>query len=270
MVCASIVRRAVATVVAEAVIDTTHHHHIMLNHIQPENILFLDIETVPQYSDFHQLDETTQHLWEQKTVSICKDGQTPADVYGRAGIYAEFGKIVCISVGLIRQLPDGQPECRLKSCFGDDEAKLLKEFSEIVTRFGHQHNMQLCAHNGKEFDFPYIARRMLINGIELPAVLDIAGKKPWEVSFLDTMDLWRFGDYKCYTSLKVLTHIFGIPSPKDDIDGSQVAGVYWQERDLPRIVRYCEKDVLAIAQLLLRYKGMKLVLPENVSSSTKF
>jgi DNA polymerase elongation subunit (family B) len=242
----------------------------MLNHIQPENILFLDIETVPQCSDFHQLDETSQHLWELKATSFCKDGQTPADVYGRAGIYAEFGKIVCISVGFIFQQPAGnQPAFRLKSCFSDDEPKLLSEFSEIVTRFGQQHNMLLCAHNGKEFDFPYIARRMLVNGITLPAILDIAGKKPWEVSFLDTMELWRFGDYKSYTSLKLLTHIFNIPSPKDDIDGSQVAGVYWQEKDLPRIVRYCEKDVLAIAQLLLRYKGMKLVPQEKVSSTTQ-
>ena len=242
----------------------------MLNHIQLEDILFLDIETVPQCPDFHHLDEPTQHLWEQKAASLCKDEQTPADVYRRAGIYAEFGKIVCISAGFIYQLPGSQLAFRLKSCFSDNESTLLKEFSEVVTRFGYQHNTQLCAHNGKEFDFPYIARRMLVNGISLPSILDIGGKKPWEVCFLDTMDLWRFGDYKCYTSLKVLTHIFGIPSPKDDIDGSQVAGVYWQEKDLPRIVRYCEKDVLAIAQLLLRYKGMKLIDVENVSSTTKF
>jgi DNA polymerase elongation subunit (family B) len=241
----------------------------MLNHVQVENVLFLDIETVPQYPDFHQLDETTQHLWEQKMASSCKDGQTPADVYERAGIYAEFGKIICISAGYIYHLPDRQPAFRLKSCFSDDEPSLLREFSEIIARFGHRRRMMLCAHNGKEFDFPYMARRMLINGIELPPILDVAGKKPWDVSFLDTMELWRFGDYKSYTSLKVLTHIFGIPSPKDDIDGSQVAGVYWQEKNLPRIVRYCEKDVLAIAQLLLRYKGMQPILPENVSSTTK-
>jgi len=243
----------------------------MLNHINIENILFLDIETVPQCSDFQQLDEKTQQLWEQKSASLCKDGQTPDSIYERAGIYAEFGKIVCISVGFVHRVDGGQLAFRLKSCFGDDETELLKEFSEVINRFGIQHsNMFLCAHNGKEFDFPYIARRMLIHGIDLPALLDVAGKKPWEVSFLDTMELWRFGDYKNYTSLKLLTHIFGIPSPKDDIDGSQVAGVYWQEKNLPRIVRYCEKDVLAIAQLLLRYKGLKLIESENVSSGTKF
>jgi len=242
----------------------------MLNHINIENILFLDIETVPQYPDFQQLDEITQQLWEQKSASLCKDGQTPDGIYERAGIYAEFGKIICISVGFVHYTADKQLAFRLKSCFGDDEPELLKEFSEVINRFAMQRsNMFLCAHNGREFDFPYIARRMLINGIDLPALLDVAGKKPWELSFLDTMELWRFGDYKNYTSLKLLTHVFGIPSPKDDIDGSQVANVYWKEENLPRIVRYCEKDVLAIAQLLLRYKGLKLILPENISSGTK-
>ena len=242
----------------------------MLDHIKIEDILFLDIETVPQCPDFQRIDETTQYLWEQKAAPMCKDGQTPGTVYERAGIYAEFGKIVCISVGFVYDLADRQLAFRLKSCFSDDEPELLRNFSEVINLFRKQHfNMMLCAHNGKEFDFPYIARRMLINGIALPAVLDSAGKKPWEVSFLDTMELWRFGDYKNYTSLKLLTHIFGIPSPKDDLDGSQVASVYWQDKDLPRIVRYCEKDVLAIAQLLLRYKGMKMISPDNVNSMTK-
>jgi len=243
----------------------------MLDHIKIEDVLFLDIETVPQCPDFQILDETTQQLWVQKATPMCKEGQTPESIYERAGIYAEFGKIVCISAGFVYYLADRQPAFRLKSCFSDDEPDLLRNFSEVLNLFRKQHfNMMLCAHNGKEFDFPYIARRMLINGIALPAVLDIAGKKPWEVSFLDTMELWRFGDYKNYTSLKLLTHIFGIPSPKDDIDGSQVASVYWQDKDLPRIVRYCEKDVLAIAQLLLRYKGMSLIASENVSSITNF
>jgi len=243
----------------------------MLNHIQIENVLFLDIETVPQFSDFSLLDETTRHLWEQKASPMCKDGQTPDDIYQKAGIYAEFGKIVCISAGFAYYTHGGKLAFRLKSCFGNDETALLKEFSEAINRFATQHlKMFLCAHNGKEFDFPYIARRMLINGVALPAPLDVAGKKPWETPFLDTMELWRFGDYKNYTSLKLLTHVFNIPSPKDDIDGSQVADVYWQEKDLLRIVRYCEKDVLAVAQLLLRYKGMKLIETENVSSTTAF
>jgi hypothetical protein len=129
-------------------------------------------------------------------------------------------------------------------------------------------NLQLCAHNGKEFDFPYIARRMLINGIKLPTILDVAGKKPWEVMFLDTLELWKFGDYKNYTSLNLLTHIFNIPTPKDDIDGSMVADVYWKDKDLQRIVTYCEKDVLAVVQLLLKYKGEELIKTENIESAT--
>jgi len=243
----------------------------MLDRLKFDDVLFLDIETVPQCLDFHQLDETTKRLWEHKSATLRKDGQTPDGVYERAGIYAEFGKIICISVGFAYYLSGGQLAFRIKSCFGDDESQLLLEFSEILNRFAAQHsNMQLCAHNGKEFDFPYIARRMLINGIRLPAQLDTAGKKPWEVPFIDTMELWRFGDYKSYTSLNLLTHIFDIPSPKDDIDGSQVASVYWHEKNLPRIARYCEKDVLSVAQLLLRYKGMKLIEPDNVNSITGF
>jgi len=243
----------------------------MLDNLNLEDVLFLDIETVPQCSDFHQLDETSKSLWEHKALPMCKDEQTPETIYQRAGIYAEFGKIVCISLGFAYHLPDGQLAFRLKSSFNDDESLLLKDFSDTFNRFDKQHfNTQLCAHNGKEFDFPYIARRMLINGIKLPHILDVAGKKPWETPFIDTMELWRFGDYKSYTSLKLLAHILKIPSPKDDIDGSQVASVYWEEKNLHRIVRYCEKDVLAIAQLLLKYKGMELIAAENVSTATEF
>ena len=243
----------------------------MLNHIKLENILFLDIETAPQHSDLACLDESTKSLWEHKCSTLCKDGQTPESIYEKAGIYAEFGKIICISVGFLHRLPDGKWECRLKSCFDDDEQKLLRDFSGILGRFSkHRYNTMLCAHNGKEFDFPYIARRMLINGLELPSAFEVAGKKPWETPFIDTMELWRFGDYKSYTSLKLLTHIFKIPSPKDDIDGSQVATVYWKEKNLPRIVKYCEKDVLAIVQLLLRYKGLELIAEENICSTTEF
>ena len=241
----------------------------MLDNIKIEDILFLDTETVPQQPDFSHLSDTTQRLWEHKCISLCKEGDTPDSIYQKAGMYAEFGKIICVSVGFAYRLPDGDMAFRVKSCYGDDEKLLLQNFSDTLKRFARQHfNMQLCAHNGKEFDFPYISRRMLINGLALPSALDIAGKKKWETSFIDTMELWRFGDYKNYTSLKLLTHVFNIPSPKDDIDGSQVADVYWNEKDLMRIVRYCEKDVIAIAQLLLRYKGMPLIDSENVSSKT--
>ncbi|MDR0714502.1 MAG: ribonuclease H-like domain-containing protein [Bacteroidales bacterium] len=241
----------------------------MLDHIRLENILFLDIETVPQYPAFEQADETVRQLWEKKAAFLVKDGETPAEIYQQAGIYAEFGKIICISAGFLYP-QGGEWYFRIRSCFSEDEAALLNDFLILLTRFEQQYNIQLCAHNGKEFDFPYIARRILINGLRLPNVLDIAGKKPWEVAFLDTMGLWCFGDRKNATSLKLLAHVFGIPSPKDDIDGSQVADVFWKEKDLARIVRYCEKDVATIAQLLLRYKGLPLIPPDRIASSTVF
>jgi DNA polymerase elongation subunit (family B) len=240
----------------------------MLDKINIDNILFLDIETVPQYSDFEEVPEGFKAFWDKKSTYFRKEEQTASDVYQRAGIYSEFGKIICISVGISKS-KNNQRTCRLKSFFGDDESLLLREFAEMLNKLiTSNSDVQLCAHNGKEFDFPYIARRMLINGIKLPKILDVAGKKPWEVMFLDTLELWKFGDYKHYTSLNLLTHIFNIPTPKDDIDGSMVADVYWKDKDLHRIVTYCEKDVLAVVQLLLKYKGEELIDPENVESAT--
>ena len=228
-----------------------------------ENILFLDIETVPLESDFTLLDPQMQELWEKKSIYIRKEDQSAEDVYQRAGIYAEFGKIVCISAGFVF-VKGGERYFRVKSFYGDDEKLLLIDFGKALTSFCNSPKNQICGHNIKEFDVPYIARRMLINRIPLPEVLQIAGKKPWEVKFLDTLELWKFGDYKHFTSLALLTHIMGIPSPKDDIDGSQVADVYYKEKNLDRIAVYCEKDVLATAQLFLRFKCEELIKPENI------
>jgi len=224
-----------------------------------ENILFIDVETVPQAASYGDLPEAIKALWEKKSMYFRKEGQSAEDVYERAGIWAEFGRIVCISVGFIHSRK-GERVFRVKSFFDDDEKTLLANFSKMLhTFFAKKKNAQLCAHNGKEFDFPYIARRMLINGLALPHMLDVAGSKPWEIPFIDTMELWKFGDYKHFSSLNLLTTIFSIPSPKDDMDGSQVAAVYYNDGDINRIVRYCEKDVLAVAQLLLRYQGEPLL-----------
>ncbi|MFW5781270.1 MAG: 3'-5' exonuclease [Bacteroidota bacterium] len=240
----------------------------MLEDKKPENILFLDIETVPLFSTFDELPEIGRKLWEKKSSNFKERLDNPeliaADVYNRAGIYAEFGKIICISSGFIINR-DGERTFRIKSFAGDNEKKLLEDFAEMLNNISRNNRLtDLCAHNGKEFDFPFIARRMLINGIKLPEMINVAGKKPWEVKFLDTLELWKFGDYKSYTSLELLTHVFEIPSPKDDIDGSMVGEVYWKDKDLPRIITYCEKDVLTVAQLFLRYKGEALIRPENV------
>jgi DNA polymerase elongation subunit (family B) len=236
----------------------------MLDQLRLEEVLFIDIETVPQEQAFEKLDEETKQLWTDKSrYSREKNSITVEESYREAGIYAEFGKIVCISVGYFA-LRMQERVLRVTSFFGHDEFKLLADFSELLeTRTGHPFRL-LCAHNGKEFDFPYICRRMLIHRIKLPAMLDIAGKKPWEVAHLDTMELWKFGDYKHYTSIKVLSKIFGIPTPKDDIDGSQVRSVYYDEGNLDRIELYCKKDVATVARILQCYKGEEPVSDERV------
>ncbi|MBK9405521.1 MAG: 3'-5' exonuclease [Ignavibacteria bacterium] len=237
----------------------------MLDNIDLKNVLVLDIETVPQYSSYDQLDENWQKLWTKKMNNYIKNDVTAADVYDRAGIYSEFGKIICISVGyFVFDKNDNEYSFRLKSFYGDDEKIILNEFSELLNTKYNTDAHLLCGHNSKEFDFPYIARRCLINGLPIPSNLDNSGKKPWEIKHLDTMDLWKFGDYKSYTSLNLLAAVFGINSPKDDIDGSQVWSVYWIDKDLERIKTYCQKDVVTVAQLLLKFKGMELIKEENV------
>lgn len=229
-----------------------------------QNILFLDIETVPQYKCFSDVPEYMQDLWKKKMQAAAKPDDDEENVYQRAGIWAEFGKIICISIGFIYE-KNGKNIFRVKSLYGDDESKILSDFNEVLKKFSakHKKDILLCAHNGKEFDFPYIARRMLINKIPLPNILDVSGKKPWEVPFLDTMELWRFGDYKNYTSLNLLASVFDIPSPKDDIDGSMVADVYYNQCDIERIVRYCEKDAFTVARLYLRIKEIFIDLEIN-------
>ena len=238
----------------------------MLEHVQTKNVLFLDIETVPEVYNFADLDETKQELYDSKTTyKQQRDGLSVEEVYESAGILAEFGKIVCISVGILKD-EGNKSKLRLKSFYGDNEKELLREFNKLLNNHYNTNRHLLCAHNGKEFDFPYLARRMLINRLPLPNSLDIAGKKPWEVNHLDTMELWKFGDYKHYTSLNLLTNIFDIPTPKGDITGADVSRVYWEEQDVERIARYCEKDVQATVQLYRRYKGRPLIDDANITS----
>ena len=239
----------------------------MFDSLSSEDILFLDIETVPQKPEFKELTESFQHLWDKKSIHFRNENQEASDVYERAGIYAEFGKIICISAGLIIQ-KNGERYYRVKSFHDSDEKKLISEFNQMLEKFTSNPSKKLCAHNGQEFDYPYIARRTLINGLKVPRILDIAGAKPWEIKerLLDTLQMWKFGDYKNYTSLDLLCAAFNIPTPKDDIDGSMVASVYYQEGDIDRIIRYCEKDTLALANLMLRYKGEEIIPIENLIS----
>jgi len=231
----------------------------MLEKVSLEKVLFLDIETVPQTYQFPDLEEDAKHLFELKTRFQQNEDKSFEQLYNeKASILSEFGKIICISVGFVRETTTGK-QLRMKSFYHDDEETLLNQFKKLLDEHYNTPYHILCGHNAKEFDFPYICRRMLINGIKLPATLDIAGKKPWEISHLDTMELWKFGDYKAYTSLALLCHVFKIPTPKDDISGADVARVYYEENDLERIKVYCEKDVVALVQLFLRMKGDPLI-----------
>ena len=237
------------------------------------NILFLDIETVSQAETYTHLDPEWKDLWDHKAQILNRHSleETSESIYHRAGIYAEFGKIVCISCGYI----SGSGEDRkliIKSYSGQDEKVLLQEFCHVLNNWGKDNEKLsdadkkfLCAHNGREFDYPYICRRMIINSIALPRILKMQGKKPWEICHYDTLELWKFGDYKNYSSLKLLARVLGIPSPKDDIDGSMVNSVYWVEKDLGRIVEYCQKDVVTLTQVLLRINCEPLIKTENIS-----
>lgn len=234
-----------------------------MHDLKLENVLFLDIETVPSVESFSELSVRQKELWEARSSYIRKEGEDASDVWSRAGLYAEFGKIICISAGIFSSLAEPR-RFRIKSFHGDDEVKIIRDFAELIRNFRKGQDLRLCAHNGKEFDFPFIARRTIILGEALPAVLNIAGKKPWELNFVDTLELWKFGEFRNFTSLALLAEILGVSNPKDDLDGSQVAQVYYGEKNLDRIARYCEKDVLAVAQVLLRLRGEELVTEENV------
>jgi len=229
------------------------------------NILFLDIETAPQCADYNELTTEWKLLWDHKASFIIrnKEEETPASVYNRAGIYAEFGKIICIGCGVITGTGEAK-KLVIKSFYENDEKLLLYQFAEMLNKWAADGSKSLCAHNGKEFDFPYLCRRFIINNIPIPGLLQLAGKKPWEVSHVDTLELWKFGDYKSYTSLNLLAHTLGIPTPKDDIDGSMVWKVYWEEKNIERIVTYCQKDVITVTQVFLRMNGESLIKTDNV------
>ncbi|MBX2817042.1 MAG: 3'-5' exonuclease [Saprospiraceae bacterium] len=246
----------------------------MLEKLQLGDILFLDIETVSCVDKFDSLSERMQALWRKKCRVVMRlpPGEVPEEdvvreVFSqRAGIFAEFGKIVCISVGYHNRRSD---EFRLKSFASHDEKKLLSDFSDLLsTHFGDPHEHVICGHNIKEFDIPYLCRRMIIQQLALPPMLRIEGKKPWELSYLlDTMNLWKFGDFKSYTSLDLLAAVLQVPTPKDDIDGSQVGQVYYGEGDLARICTYCEKDVVTVAQVLMKLKGLSLIREDQIIST---
>jgi 3'-5' exonuclease len=231
------------------------------------DILFLDIETVGCSDDYNSLDDRLKVQWARKANFFKQRDDQHTDealFYERAGIYAEFGKVIVIGIGRYTENENGELGFKVKSLYGDDEKKLLQEFKGVVDKMDA--STKLCAHNGKEFDFPYLSRRMLVNDISLPSVLNLAGKKSWEVPHLDTMELWKFGDYKHYTSLDLLAAIFNIPSSKGEIDGSQVNEVYYKEKNIKKIADYCQRDVIAVAQLYLKMKGLGIIPTQHIIS----
>ncbi len=232
-------------------------------------ILVIDIETIRSTATYNELSERMQKQWEKKAFTLRnQDEITPDEMYlERAGIYSEFGQVIVIAIGFY-VYQEEEWHFRVRSISNDTERLLLEEFVEVISKFKAS-NTYLCGHNGKEFDFPYLSRRLLVNGLLLPELLDTAGKKPWEVNHIDTMELWKFGDRKNYTSLDLLAAIFNIPSSKSDIDGSQVSQVYYEENKpigigLERIAAYCARDVIVTAQLLLKLKGQPLINEKNI------
>lgn len=230
------------------------------------NLMVIDIETVGVKATFEELPDVLKSLWEKKAARIAPEDTAKEAFEEKAGIYAEFGKIVVIGIGFftVQQNKNGEEEqiFRVKSLASDNEKELLEDFIKVVEKFGK--NLQFIAHNGKEFDFPYICRRMLINGLDIPYSLDISGKKPWEISHIDTMHMWKFGDYKSFTSLSLLAAVFGLETSKDDINGSEVNGVYYKDKDLKRIAVYCTKDVILTGQLFLRMQNLPIIKKENI------
>ena len=248
----------------------------MLGQIELNKILFIDIETVPGCADYAQLPDRLKILWDKKSRVLLRrtsgepcSEQEIAELYlEKAGIFAEFGRIICISVGFLTSgYPDKEGILRIKSFSGDiSERDLLLQFTQMIHEYYHDpQNCWLCGHNIKEFDIPYLCRRLIVNEIPLPEVLQLAGKKPWEMKhLLDTMDLWKFGDLKGYISLDLLAAVLDVETPKGDIDGSMVGHVFWTENDIHRITVYCEKDVLTVVRILHRMMGIPQIRDERV------
>lgn len=225
--------------------------------IKITNILFLDIETIPVTYEYKSLDPITKDLWDKKWAYNKElSGETQ---YTKAGIFAEFAKVLVIGVGYYND-----NKFRVKTIAGANEVELLKQLSLLLEKHFNTPQHLLCAHNGKEFDFPFLCRRFLINNLPLPKLLQLQGLKPWDVKHIDTMDLWKFGDVKNFSSLNLLAHVLGIPSPKDDIDGSQVAKTFYEDNDLEKIETYCKKDVITLARVYNRFAGLGDLKDEDV------
>lgn len=232
---------------------------------QYKNLLVIDIETASSFKEYADMDERMQALWNKKASFLYnEEAQSVEDLYfGKSAIFAEFGKIICISMGIFT-FEKGVFGLRIKSFASDNEAEILNAFKSLLETKFDEKSLILVAHNGKEFDFPYICRRMLVNDILIPEALEIRDKKPWDIQHIDTMEMWKFGDRKNFTSLELLATLFGIETSKNDIDGSMVNTVYYIENDLERISKYCKHDVLVTSQVFLKLCGLPMIREENI------
>ena len=235
-----------------------------MQHISIHDMIFIDIETVSCAPNFSTLDEHWKQLWEEKIKRALPEEVTAEEFYEqRAGVMAEFSKVVCISMGYF--VKEENLKMRVKSYYGSDEKMILQNFLKTMHRIeSNSRSWHFAGHNIKEFDIPFICRRLIVNGIPVPAFLDFQNMKPWETNIIDTFQYWRFGDYKNYTSLKLLAAALGVPSPKDDLDGSMVGKTYWEENDLKRIAVYCQKDVVTVGNIILKFKNIPLLHIDDV------
>jgi len=230
------------------------------------NLFVLDIETVPQYEDYDLLPPSWQILWYDKISKTVPENTPPKESYlQKAGILAEFGKIVCISTAFFFDDTNRKTALKVKSIYGDDEKELLISFIGLCNKvYARDPHFQFAGHNIKEFDIPYICRRMVVNGVQLPEYLQIHDKKPWELKMFDTLNWWKFGDHKNYISLHLLSNVLGIPTSKTDMDGSMVQHVYYKDKNIRRIADYCERDVIVTANVVLRFLNLPILKDESV------
>ncbi len=241
----------------------------MNDHSSLTDLLIIDIETVPGVPHFQQLPDEWKGLWMGKISKTVPENISPEESYAdRAGIMAEFGRVVCISAGYFYREKNEEIFFKIKSIAGNDELELLKNFFNLVEKFREKRpRFSFAGHNIKEFDIPFICRRTMANQMQIPGFLQFSGMKPWEVNMVDTLQFWKFGDHKNYTSLSLLAAVLGIPTPKDDIDGSMVRQVYYEEKNISRIVEYCQKDVVAVANVILRFRNLPLLTAGRISIS---
>lgn len=231
-----------------------------LKQFDPENMLFIDIETAnlvkelekgtPLYDSWAY--KVRYGSWTGEKYST--DEVTPEELYKtKASLFAEFSRVACISIGMIK---DGK--IKIRSYKDKDEQKLLYDFANATNALQAKYpKLVLAGHAITTFDNPFLMRRMLINGIELPAPFDIAHLKPWETQVIDTLTLWKGQSYYS-ASLINITTAFGLPSPKDEMDGSEVNEAFHSGK-LDEIATYCEKDVFALANVVLKMRGDKPV-----------